>query len=85
MIRIKSSSVLKEMSNGIDTRITSVLVLLNEKIRDVSILEIRQKDRISIDASLYKKPLEIVDLINRSHPCAEFMEHNKSIHLRVGD
>jgi len=82
MIRIKSSSAFKSLENGIDSRLVSVVIWMNEKYKDVAILETGH-DKISIDASLYKKPIEIEAAINSYYPCAKYLESRKIYVLSV--
>lgn len=76
VVRIKSNVAVKELTHGIDVRLVNVLLWMNEKFKDVSITKISH-GKISIDAGLYKKPAEMVDLINNYYPCAIYLESMK--------
>lgn len=84
MIKVKSSDAFRSIAKGLDPRLCSVILFLEGKIKDVSITDAIEK-KVSIDAGIYTKPAEITELINRSYPCAIYLEGSRRIVLEVTD
>lgn len=82
MIRVKSTEAFRSIAKGIDPRLASVVLVINTKFKDVSIVSATEKE-VHIDAGIYSKPEETTEAINKMYPCASYLESTKTIKMVV--
>jgi hypothetical protein len=84
VIKVKSSEAFRSIAKGIDHRLCSIVLALNEKLKDVSIT-MAEKYVVEIDSSIYTKPEDVTESINKTYQCAVYLESTKRIRMEITD